>query len=82
MKTLSKLLREQATADAETQAIEQQRCIWSEGARQPKTVGTNKSKSIPITQDDDDGDETLAPKELDLPFEDWDASEDDEATPP
>ena len=74
-------MREQATADAETQAIEQQQRVCSEGAWRFKTVGTNKNKPIQITQDDDDGD-TLAPTALDLPDDKWGGNEDNEDAPP
>ena len=65
-KTLNKLLQEQTKADAEAQAIEEQQRICSEGAQRPKTVGTNKNKPIPITQDNNDN-ETLASTEPGLP---------------
>ena len=81
-KTLNKLLCEQATVDAETQAIKQQQRVYSKGARRSRTVGTNKDKHIPITQDDDKSDDTLAPTVLDLPGGDWGVDEEDQDTPP
>ena len=81
-RTLIKLLREQATANAQTQTLEQQRRICSEGDRCCNITNTNKNKPIKITQDEDDNDDTLAPTTLDLPTDDWDDGEDEEVTPP
>ena len=80
--TLNKILREQATADAQIQALEQQRRMCSEGGCRCNVINTRKNKPAKITQNEDGSDNTLAPTTLDLPADDWDDGEDEEAAQP
>ena len=79
-KTLNKLLREQATAGAETQAIATQQRICSKGGRWNKTPSKRHGLPLPITQNNDDN-KTLAPEVLELPDDNWGGDEVDKPSP-